>query len=160
VIHFLVQTDSNFASAYPGGKFCKTHVSLESQKQCFMEHCAYDGRLQTVHDFIMNKIPTLLSLRTRLRCANAPDRLLAAAAVARSAAAQAAAEPVKATMDDNLHCRVVQFVKWSQTEPTLSDLFNRYYGNEHSRNRHALDTAGFRSSDLLNQMTTLFNTSQ
>jgi hypothetical protein len=145
VIAFLVQKHADFAAAYPGRKFCKTNFqTLIEQKRCFTAHCDFQHNFEAVQDFIISKIPTLVSVRTKVMCINVPARLGEAAEAARRAAALAAAEPVKATMDDNLHCRVVQFVKYSQVEPSLSDLFNRYYGNEHSRNRHAQDTAGFR----------------
>lgn len=145
MIAFLVQKHADFAEAYPGRKFCKTDFqTVIEQKRCFVAHCDVQRNFEAVQDFIITKIPTLISVRTKVTCVNVPARLGEAAEAARRAAAQAAAEPLKATMDDNLHCRVVQFVKYSQVEPELSDLFNRYYGNDHSRNRHAQDTAGFR----------------
>ena len=144
VIHFLVQGTPAFAAAYPGGKFNKSSPNLEAQKLAFLAHCSDATRLQAVHDFIMNKIPNLSSLRSKMRCVNVPNRLAAAAEVARAAAVAAAVEPPKAIMDDNLYCRPVQFVKFSGVHPPLADLFNRYYGNEHSRSRHAADTDGFR----------------
>jgi hypothetical protein len=79
-----------------------------------------------------------------MRCINVPVRLENAAAAAAAAAVAAATEPPKATMNDNLYCRVICFIKYSQYCVPLSSLFNRYFGNEQSRSRHASDTAGFR----------------
>ena len=42
-------------------------------------------------------------------------------------------------------------------DPTLGGLFKSYYNNDHSANRHDMDTSGFRSSDLLKQMCDIFN---
>jgi len=102
VVHFLVQKNAaGFAAAYPGGKFTKA-VDVEAQRICFVAHLADGAVLQAVHDFIMQKIPSLLSLRTKMRCVNVPDRLEQAAVAARAAAVAAAAEPAKATLNDNL----------------------------------------------------------
>ena len=163
VIHFLVHKHPDFAAAYPGGKFCKTNADanqLELQKQPFLAHCSDAGHLQEIQDFIMNKIPTLLSLRTKMRCINVPDRMSEAAVAARAAAAAAAAEPPKATLNDDLYARGVMFVKFSAYNAALSDLLTRYFGNEHSRLRSSQDTTGFRSSDLLKQMAEIFNNDQ
>jgi hypothetical protein len=65
-------------------------------------HLADAARLEAVHDFIMQKIPTLVSLRSKMRCINVPDRLNQAAAAARLAASLAAAEPPKATLNENM----------------------------------------------------------
>lgn len=152
VIHFLVQKFEAFASAYPSGKFSKTSPQLEQQRQCFIAFCNTEaGHLIQVQDFIMSKIPTLPSLRSKMRCVNVPARLEAAAAQAGVAAAAAAAEPVKAIMDDNLHCKVVLFLKFSETNRALAQLFGNYYGNEQSRSRHAADTAGFRCAIVLHR---------
>ncbi len=83
-----------------------------------------------------------------MRCVNVPQRLVAAANGAAVAAAAAAAEPVKATLNENLHCRVTLFVKWSQEHQPLLDLFNRYYGNEQSRTRQGQDNAGYRCATI------------
>jgi hypothetical protein len=159
VIHFLVQNHPTFAASYPGGKFSKYDLaSIDEQSRCFISFCsANDENLESVQDFIINKIPTLQSLRTKLRCINVPRRLNSAAAAAGLAAAAAAAAPPKARLDDNLYCRVVLFVKWSQVHAPLSDLFNRYYTNEQSRSRRAQDNVGFRSGDLLETMCEMFN---
>jgi hypothetical protein len=159
VIHFLVQKHPTFAANYPGGKFSKSDLaSIDQQSTCFVEFCsANDENMESVQDFIINKIPTLQSLRTKLRCIHVPRRLTSAAAAAEVAAAAAAAAPSKARLDDDLYCRVVLFVKWSQVHPPLSDLFNRYYTNEQSRSRRAQDNVGFRSGDLLTAMCEMFN---
>jgi hypothetical protein len=80
----------------------------------------------------MSKIPTLPSVAAKLRCINVPARLPAAAAASERASAAAAAEPVRAEMNDNLHCRVVLFMVFSGIDHETADLFKRYYGNEQS----------------------------
>jgi hypothetical protein len=111
----------------------------------FIAFCNSEAEhLIQVQDFIMSKIPTLPSLRLKMRCVNVPAGLEAAAVQAGVAAADAAATPVKATMDDNLYCKVVMLIKFSETNPALAHLFGNYYGNEQSRSRHAADTVGFR----------------
>ena len=113
VIHFLVQKhQTTFAASYPGGKFSKSNLAtIDEQSRRFIEFCsASDANLESVQDFIINKIPSLQSLRTKLRCINVPPRLNSAAENARVAAAAAAAAPPKARLDDNLYCRVVIFV--------------------------------------------------
>ena len=159
VIHFLVQKHQTFAASYPGGKFSKSDLAtIDEQSRCFISFCSANGEnLESVQDFIINKIPTLQSLRTKLRCINVPLRLNSAAEASRIAAAAAAAAPPKARLDDDCYCRVVLFVKWSQMHPPLADLFNRYYTNEQSRSRQAQDNAGFRSGDLLEAMCEMFN---
>jgi hypothetical protein len=142
VVHHMIQKHSTLA--YPGGKFCKTAIDFEQQRLCFVEHCADAAHLRQVHEFIVDKIPSLLSLRTKMRCVNVPQRLVAAAA----GAAAAAAEPEKATLNENLYCRVTLFVKWSQVSEPLLSLFNRYYGNEQSRTRHGQDNAGYRCATI------------
>jgi hypothetical protein len=105
VVNHLVQKNhENFAATYPGGKFSKGGLPTElaAQRECFVAHLADGARLQSVHDFIMQKIPTLVSLRSKMRCINVPDRLNQAAADARAAAAAAAAESPKATLNENM----------------------------------------------------------
>jgi hypothetical protein len=146
VVHHLIQKHSDLA--YPGGKFCKTAVDFEQQRLCFVQHCADADRLRQVHEFIVDKIPTLVSLRSKMRCVNVPPRLVDAAAAAHAAAAAAAAEPAKATLTENLYCRVTLFVKWSQQHFPLLSLFNRYYGNEQSRTRQGQDNSGYRCAPI------------
>ena len=156
----LVSKYPGFAAAYPGRKFNKGAITVHAQKSCFVQHVEETpANLDEVHDFVMSKIPALPSLQSKMRCVNVPRRLEQAAVASRAAAEAAAAAPAKATMDDNLHCRVVQFVKWSQTHLPLADLFNRYYGNEHSRSRRAQDTPGFRCAFIFYFFPTIFTAS-
>jgi hypothetical protein len=144
VIQFLVSKHAEFEASYPGGKFSKSALNVETQKSCFVSFCDVHEHLQSVRDFVIQKIQNLPSLRSKMRCVNVPVRLANAAAAADAAAVAAAAEPPKAIMSDNLYCRVVLFIKYSQGCAPLSSLFNRYFGNEQSRSRHASDTGGFR----------------
>jgi hypothetical protein len=146
VVHHMMQKHASLA--YPGGKFCKTAINFEQQRLCFVEHCADPVHLQQVHEIIVDKIPTLVSLRSKMRCVNVPQRLVAAAAGAAAAAAAAAAEPERATLNENLYCKVTLFVKWSQLHSPLLSLFNRYYGNEQSRTRQGQDNSGYRCATI------------
>jgi hypothetical protein len=106
----------------------------------------------------MIRIPLLQSLSSKLRCINVPERLSAANRAAVAAAAAAASEPVKATMNDNLYARATLFMVFSGTDPDLADLFSRYFTNEHSRSRNAMETMP--ADQILEEITRIFNTSQ
>ncbi len=123
----------------------------------------------------MNKIPTLASVALKLRCINVPARLPVAAAAAGLAAAAAAAEPLKAEMNDNLYCRIALFMTFSGVDDDTAGLFERYestraratrvinlkryFGNDHSRNRAAMDGSEMSSADLLRALADTFNDS-
>jgi hypothetical protein len=96
---------------------------------------------------------------SKLRCINVPARLPAASAAAQLAASAAAAEPLKAEMNDSLHCRVVLFMTYSGIDQDLAGLFQRYFANDHSRNRAAMDGSEMSSGDLLRAITDAFNDS-
>ena len=139
--------------------FSKSGLNFQAQHAAFLAHCAQAPHLTEVQDIIVNKVQLLPSLQKTMRCINVPVRLVQAAAAASAAASAAAQEPAKATMDDNLYARGVLFLKFSETDSLLRALFTRYFGNEQSKDRHAMDTDGFRSSDILNQICVVFNTS-
>lgn len=124
----------------------------------------------------MSKLPTLASVALKLRCINVPARLPVAAAAAGLAAAAAAAEPVKAEMNDSLHCRVALFMTYSASDGDTAALFERYdrmraratrvinlfryFSNDHSRNRAAMDGSEMSSADLLRALAETFNDSE
>lgn len=111
--------------------------------------------LATVRDTVQIRIPLLKSLSSKLRCLNVPERLSAASRAAVAAAAVAEAEPPKAVMNDSLYCRAVLFMVFSGTDMTLADLFSRYYSNEHSHSRHAMEN--MTADQLLAEITRMFN---
>lgn len=112
-----------------------------------------------------------------LHSINVPVRLPAAAAASERAIAAAADAPVKAEMNDNLHCRVVLFMVFSGMDGETADLFKRYYGNEQSSVRGvcpfvyfdgcflliivtgASDGSLMSSSDILRALVEIFNDS-
>jgi len=102
VINHLVSKHDDFASAYPGGKFSKNALNVESQKSCFVRFCNDADHLDSVHDVVIQKIQALPSLRSKMRCVNVPIRLAQAAAAAAVAAQDAADGPPKAILNDNM----------------------------------------------------------
>ena len=139
--------------------FKKTALDFEAQKQAFLSFCSEnDGNLQTVRDTVMIRIPLLQSLSTKLRCINVPERLSAANRASAAAAAAAEAQPEKATMNDNLYARSVLFMVYTGVDPELAGLFSRYFSNEHSRSRAAMET--MTSDQVFAEITIKFNTCQ
>jgi hypothetical protein len=107
----------------------------------------------------MSKIPTLASVASKLRCINVPAQLPVAQAAAAAAAFAAANEPLKAEMNDNLHCRVVLFMTYSGIDEDVAGLFQRYFANDHSSRRAAMDGSEMSSGDLLRALADAFNDS-
>jgi hypothetical protein len=139
--------------------FKKTAVDFELQKQAFLNFCSEnEGNFQTVRDTVMIRIPLLQSISSKLRCINVPERLSAANRASAAAAAAAAAEPEKATMNDNLYARSVLFMVYTGVDYDLADLFSRYFSNEHSRSRAAMET--MTSDQVFAEITNKFNTCQ
>jgi hypothetical protein len=93
----------------------------------------FQDNAEIVRSAVMSKIPTLASVASKLRCINVPVQLPVAQAAAAAAAAVAAAnEPLRAEMNDNLHCRVVLFMTYSGIDEDVAGLFQRYFANDHS----------------------------
>ena len=101
--------------------FRKSALDFADQKAAFIAFC--EENIEVVRSAVMQKIPTLSSVAAKLRCINVPARLPPAAAAAGLAADAAAAQPVKAEMNDNFHCRVVLFMTYSGIDETTGDLF-------------------------------------
>jgi hypothetical protein len=112
--------------------FRKTGGDVLAQKTAFVTFFETDENAEVVRAAVMDKIPTLPSVASKLRCINVPARLPAAAAAAAGAAAAAATEPLKAEMNDSLYSRVVLLMVFSGHDADTADLFKRYYGNEQS----------------------------
>ncbi len=137
--------------------FKKTGIDFEQQKQAFASFCSQNtDNLAAVRDTVMIRIPLLQSLSSKLRCINVPERLTAANRAAVAAAAVAASEPEKATMNDSLYARATLFMVFSGIDPDLADLFNRYFTNEHSRSRAAMES--MTADQVFGEITNLFNT--
>jgi hypothetical protein len=157
--------------------FKKSSADVAEQKAAFVAF--FEQNAENVRAAVMSKIPTLQSVATKLRCINVPVRLPVAAAAAASAANAAAAEPPKAEMNDNLYCRVALFMTFSGVDESTAALFGRYdrahtracvtvacvmtltryFANDHSRNRAAMDGSEMSSSDLLRALADCFNDS-
>jgi hypothetical protein len=155
--------------------FKKAGADFAQQKAAFLAF--FQDNAEIVRSAVMCKIPTLQSVAAKLRCINVPVRLPAAAAASERAIAAAADAPVKAEMNDNLHCRVVLFMVFSGMDGETADLFKRYYGNEQSSVRGvcpfvyfdgcflliivtgASDGSLMSSSDILRALVEIFNDS-